>query len=115
MSENTCPKCGASAAATWHSDYNGTAIDYMCGHTIYADGTETQGKDCLRNQLAQAKARIAELESRDVQAIMQEGDTLNLFEGGEWCYDTWEGRCTYRGATAAEALAKTRKATGGGS
>jgi len=47
MSEK-CPKCGAE-----RDSHDRTGMDFLCGTTQFSDQSISEGKDCLRRQLAQ--------------------------------------------------------------
>lgn len=71
MSEQKCPMCGGSYPALPYRKHHGMFV-HIGGHDV--DGIE-----CLRNQLAQRDARIAELEGRyekAVQALWMGPDSL---------------------------------------
>ncbi len=69
--ESKCPKCGAELAISWSGNPRfgtGPGKSFTCGYEIWDNGSTGYGKDnaeiCLRNQLATANARIAELEAK---------------------------------------------------
>lgn len=104
MSGERCPKCGIEL------------------NTPYGSGCHPEdGFTCRERQLVQRDKRIRELEDKveeleagDPQTHMHIGDVLDYWAKEQWHYivcdaDGWR-TTEYIGKTAAEALAKIRKA-----
>lgn len=111
MSEDKCPKCGAE----WtHLCQAANLRSYACksGDT-YGGGFYTS-YECYDRQLAQAKARIAELEAWSVEQL-PEGGWLS-FEDGMWSAQLSDNDPWHDGDSPASAISAARAAlaeTGG--
>lgn len=58
--EEVCPKCGAELQKVMGIN----SMPYACGSFSYSDGVSFESGRCVKNQLAQAKETIAELEGK---------------------------------------------------